>query len=135
MKELTDEQKTSIWTRLGSALGLSEAKVEQLAVAPEAPETPADEAAETPEEEVQEEQDQTAINQDLQKQIDELKAAHEAIMAGNATLTATNTELKTKLAAIEAKPADKKVTLSNQSNPVAKTKGQIALEHARALRS
>ncbi|WP_216689016.1 hypothetical protein [Hymenobacter siberiensis] len=157
MKELTDDQKKSIWTRLGALVGFSEKAEVKLAdyVAKDgstisiddatqevtsgqadgeyeledgttlviatgkldsikdAPVAAADAAApavtETPDAAAAE----SAAMADLQKQIDDLKAAIDALTSGNAALTEANTTLSVQLADIEAKPADKKVTLSS----------------------
>lgn len=172
MKELTDDQKQSVWTRLAALVGLSDkaavtlsdyvakdgstisiddttgavsgdvqdgeyeledgkilvitaGKLDTILDAPVAAAV-ADAPAAAPDAPTVE--DPQAALDALQAQIDELKALVESLTGGNAALTDANTTLSAKLCALEALPADKKVTLSVQSETAGKSPAQTAWE-------
>ena len=178
MKNLTEDQKQTVWTRLSVLLGLSEKSEVKLAdyttkegatisvddttgevqgevadgeypledgstlviaagklesVTPAATDAPAPDAADeaiAKQDEVSDAADETADASeiaDLQKQLDELKAAVEKLTSTNTALQAENEAQATKLAALDAAPADKKVTLSAHA-PKALTPAQLAWE-------
>ena len=153
MKELTDDQKKSIWTRLGALVGFSEkadvkladyvakdgstisiddasgavqgevadgeyeledgkvlviadGKLETIKDAPAAEEAPVEAA-------VEDAPAAEAPADDKQAKIDELTAENDKLKAEIEALKGEVTNKDTQLAAIDAKPADKKVTLSS----------------------
>lgn len=165
MKELTDDQKKSIWTRLGALVGFSEkadvkladyvakdgstisiddasgavqgevadgeyeledgkilvitdGKLETIKDAPAAEEAPVEAA-------VEDAPATEAPADDKQATIDELTAENDKLKAEIEALKAAVTNKDTQLAAIDAKPADKKVHLSANA-PKALTLAQAA---------